>query len=252
MNNSNKTQAGFFRTLWIILGTILYTANTCGQSILRGLTRTSNRKWVDLALHHWVSRMFKLLRITCHVHNPLGIKPQPGTPTIIMCNHSSHFDIPISLCVFPNHPIRMLAKKEMARIPLMKQGMVAAEFPFIDRKNRRQALLDLEYVRHLLSSGIVMWIAPEGTRSSDGHVQAFKKGAFITAIQAKATIIPLGIRGAFNILPARTWRFNLGQHAEIHVGKPIDASQFTIENKDALIKEVREAIRTLANDNKEV
>ena len=96
-----------------------------------------------------------------------------------------------------------------------------------------------------------MWIAPEGTRSSNGHVGAFKKGAFITAIQANATIIPLGIRGAFNILPARTWQFNLGQEAEIHVGKPIDASAFTLDNKDALIHEVREAICALANDNAE-
>ena len=251
MTKKNKNQAGLLRSLWIMAATILYTGNTCGRSIVKGLTHTSSRQWVDLTLQRWVQRMLKLLRITCRVHNPLGVEPQPGQPTILMCNHSSHFDIPISLCAFPEHPIRMLAKKEMAHIPMMKQAMIAAEFPLIDRNNRRQAIKDLDGVRRLLESGIVMWIAPEGTRSSNGHVGAFKKGAFITAIQAKATIIPLGIRGAFNILPARTWQFNLGQEAEIHVGKPIDASAFTLDNKDALIHEVREAICALANDNAE-
>jgi 1-acyl-sn-glycerol-3-phosphate acyltransferase len=248
MTHNNKHPAGILRSLWIMLLTILYTANTCIRAILRGVTHTSSRQWVDLTLSLWVQRMLRLLRISCQVVNPLGIEPVPGQVTLIMCNHSSLFDIPISLCAFPKHPIRMLAKKEMARIPLMKHAMIASEFPFIDRHNRRQAIRDLEDVQALLKSGIVMWIAPEGTRSHDGHVGPFKKGAFITAIQANAVIIPIGIRGAFDVLPARTWRFNLHQHVEVHIGEPIDASLFTLENKEALIHEVREAICQLAND----
>ena len=248
MTTKNKTQASWLRSLWIMFATILYTGNTCVRAIFKGVTRTSNRQWVNETLQRWVQRMMPLLRITCHVHNPWNVEPQPGQATILMCNHSSLFDIPISLCAFKNHTVRMLAKKEMANIPLMKQAMLASEFPFIDRQNRRQAIRDLEVVHALMASGVVMWIAPEGTRSSDGRIGPFKKGGFITAIQANAIIIPLGIRGAFNILPARTWRFNLNQQADIYVGKPIDASAFTLDNKEALIHEVREAIRVLADD----
>jgi 1-acyl-sn-glycerol-3-phosphate acyltransferase len=248
MNNNQPQQAGILRTAWIIFFSILYTANTCVHAITKGITKTSTRPWVDQTLHRWVRRMLRLLRITCRVHNPHHVEPQPGKITILMCNHSSLFDIPISLCAFPNHPIRMLAKKEMAHIPMMKQAMIASEFPFIDRKNRHQAIRDLDYVRQLLQSGVVMWIAPEGTRSHDGRVGPFKKGAFITAIQTNATIIPMGIRGAFDVLPARTLRFNLNQKTEIHIGEPIEASAFTLDNKELLIEKVRDTIVQLVGE----
>ena len=94
-----------------------------------------------------------------------------------------------------------------------------------------------------------MWIAPEGTRSKDGKLAPFKKGAFIMAISAKATIIPMGIRGAHHILPARTHQFNLNQTAEIHIGKAIDAGRFTLDNKEELIKEVFQSMQALVGEN---
>jgi 1-acyl-sn-glycerol-3-phosphate acyltransferase len=233
------------RTLWIMFLSAVYTLNTTGQSILKRLIGSSNRAWVDKTLHTWDRRILKLVRVECKVINPHHVVPQANHPTIIMCNHSSLYDIPLSMRAFPNHSIRMLAKKEMSKIPIVGKGMTAAEFPFIDRKNRRQAMKDLEAVKQLLASGIVMWIAPEGTRSKDGKLAPFKKGAFITAIQAKATIIPIGIRGAYDILPARTFQFNINQTAEVHIGKPIDASKFTLENKEKLMEEVFQSVKHL-------
>ena len=237
------------RTLWIIFLSALYTINTTGRSVLKRLLGTTNRAWVDKTMHIWVRRILHLVGVTCRVINPYHTEPQPGQATIIMCNHSSLYDIPISLQAFPNHSIRMLAKKELSKIPIMGKGMSAAEFPFIDRKNKRQAIKDLETVQKLLESGIVMWIAPEGTRSKDGKLAPFKKGAFIMAISAKATIIPMGIRGAHHILPARTHQFNLNQTAEIHIGKAIDAGRFTLDNKEELIKEVFQSMQALVGEN---
>ena len=239
------------RTLWIIILSIIYTANTTGRAILKRLSGTINRPWVDASLYIWQRRILKLVGVSARVINPYKVEPQEGVPTIIMCNHSSLYDIPLSFCAFPKHSIRMLAKKELASIPIMGKGMTAAEFPFIDRKNSRQALQDLENVKRLLSTGIIMWIAPEGTRSRDGKLAKFKKGAFISAIAAKATIIPICIRGANNILPANTYQFNLNQHAEIHIAKAIDAAQFSLETKDQLIDAVFQAIKNLATSDKD-
>ncbi|MFC3908846.1 lysophospholipid acyltransferase family protein [Legionella dresdenensis] len=237
------------RTRLITLISVLYTANSCIQSIIRGYTGKTNRKWVDKTIHRWVDRLLNLIGVTCKVVNPYNVQPQPGQATIIMCNHASLYDIPLSFKAFPNHSIRMLAKKELSRIPLMGKGMTAAEFAFIDRRNRIQAIKDLEYARKLMESGIILWIAPEGTRSKDGKLAPFKKGGFITAIQAKATIIPLGIRGAYEILPARTMQLNLNQVAELHIGQPIDASQYTLENKEELVNRVHQVIKELAEGN---
>jgi 1-acyl-sn-glycerol-3-phosphate acyltransferase len=239
---------GLFRTCKIAFLSVLFTLNTCGCSVIMRLFGRINRQWVDITLHRWADRILSLVGVTCQVINPYHVTPKLGKPTIIMCNHSSLYDIPISLKAFPNHSIRMLAKKELARIPIMGNGMTAAEFPFIDRKNRHQAMKDLAYTQKLMESGIVIWVAPEGTRSKDGMLANFKKGIFLTAIAANATIIPIGIRGAYHILPARTIQFNLNQLAEIHIGQPIEASHYLPDEKQSLIDTVYHAIKTLSNN----
>lgn len=226
------------RTLWIIFLSLVYTADTCGRSIVKRFVGKTSRSWVDTTLHRWVDRILKLVGVRCKVINPYGVKPEPGQATIIMCNHTSLYDIPLSLKAFPHHSIRMLAKKELSKIPIMGKGMAAAEFPFVDRKNRHQAIKDLASMRKLMETGIIVWVAPEGTRSKTGKLGAFKKGAFITAIEAKAKIIPIGIRGAAHILPARTTQFNINQLAEVHIGKVIDASRYTPATRDKLIERV--------------
>jgi len=234
------------RTLWIALISAIYMVDICGRSVLKSRFSTSTREWVNKTLRNWAKRTLNLIGVKCVVINPYNVAPQPGTPTIIMCNHSSLYDIPISLQAFPDSSVRMLTKKEMYKWPIIGKGMVAAEFPFIDRHNRSQAMKDLEIMQKLLQSGIVLWVAPEGTRSRDGKLAQFKKGSFITAITTKATIIPIGIRGAHDILPARTYRFNLNQTAEIHIGQAIDAAEYTLENKEELIRRVFDAIHELA------
>jgi len=234
--------------LLVFIMLCLYTANTCGRAALKGLFGSINRAWCDHALRLYVKRVLNLVGVTCKVVNPYHVQPVAGQPTIVMCNHSSLYDIPLSLVAFPSHSLRMLSKKELAKIPIMGQGMVAAEFPFIDRQNRHQAKKDLEFAKELLISGILMWIAPEGTRSKTGKLAPFKKGGFITAIQAGAVIIPMGIRGAHNILPARTHQFNLNQEVEVHIGKPVDASKFTLENKEVLIEQVYQEIKRLIEE----
>lgn len=236
------------RSIWIIILSVWYTFSICFQALMMRLFGRINRTWVDKTIHIWINHLLRVVDVTCHVKNPFHVEPQPGKATIIMCNHSSLYDIPLSFKTFPHHSIRMLAKKELSKIPVLGKGMVAAEFPFVDRKNRHQALKDLEYARLLMESGIVIWIAPEGTRSKDGQLAPFKKGAFITAIQAKAIIIPIGIRGANTILPARTTQFHMHQTAEIHIGKAIDASVYSLEQKEDLISRVHQSIKHLLND----
>lgn len=235
-------------TWWIIILSVLYTAITSAKAIIKQLFGTINREWVDKQMGVWVEQILKLTGMKVKIINPHHVAPKKDQPTIIMCNHSSLFDIPISLKAFTGESIRMLAKKELSKVPIMAGGMKAAEFPFVDRKNRAQAIKDLNYVQTLMESGIVIWIAPEGTRSKDGKVSKFKKGGFITAIQSKATIIPIGIRGAYDILPPRTRKLNLNQTAEVHIGEPIDASQYTLNNKEELIDKTYRMIKTLAGD----
>ena len=240
------------RTAWILCAIIFYTALDSTRCICKYFFSNITREWTDKVIHHWVDNLLNQVQVAYKVINPFNTQPQKGKATIIMCNHSSAYDIPLAFKAFPNHSIRMLSKKELKKVPLMGKAMTAAEFPFIDRKNRYQAIKDLAYVQQLMESGIVMWVAPEGTRSKDGKLKPFKKGAFITAIQSQATIIPIGIRGANEILPARSFNLHLQQKAEIHIGSPIDASQFTIENRQELIQQTFTAIKELIGEDEAV
>lgn len=245
-----KSKAGLLHAFWILLVSLFLTAQVCVRAIWKGWGQGhADRDFINADIQRWRQRMLKLLRIEYTLHNPHGVEPQPHEATLIMCNHSSLFDIPIGFSAFPRHAIRMLAKKELEQWPLMKYGMRAAEFPVIHRKNRTKAIENLKEVARLLKSGIVMWIFPEGTRSSDGQVLPFKKGGFITAIETKAKIIPIGIRGAHRVLAAQTLRPYLHQTVEIHIGQPIDARDYTLERKQELIDKVHEAIKALVGEN---
>ncbi len=239
---------GRIRTAWIICTLVFYTMMVCLRSVFKYFFSTPTRPWVDKTIHNWVDQLLNAVHVQYKVINPHHYKPPSGRAIVLMCNHSSAFDIPLSFKAFPHHSIRMLAKRELSKIPLLSKGMSAAEFPFVDRKNRYQAIKDLADAQKLMESGIMLWIAPEGTRSKNGKLAPFKKGAFITAIQADAIIIPIGIRGAFNILPARSSNVNLYQKAEIHIGKPIDAATFTLEHKDELIEKTYQAIKELVGE----
>jgi 1-acyl-sn-glycerol-3-phosphate acyltransferase len=126
--------------------------------------------------------------------------------------------------------------------------MAAGEFISINRHNIEQAKKDLKAAGEKMEDGIVLWIAPEGTRSRTGRLGSFKKGGFILAIETGAQIIPVGIRGSEKVLPAKTWDLYLNQQVDIHIGNPIDASAYTLKSKDDLIEAVRRELSALCGE----
>ncbi len=224
---------------WIIFRSILVTIRYSIICLYYG--RTHQRTEVDRSVRNWANKLLQLVKVTYRVHNPHGVHFAPGHAYILMSNHASLYDIPLIFMALPGS-IRMIAKKELFSVPIWGHAMQACEFPAIDRKNSAQALQDLEIVREKMHSGIVPWIAPEGTRSRDGALGVFKKGGFMLAIQTKATIIPISIRGAAAILPPKTLEIRTGQTVDIVIGEPVDATQYTVATRMALLQAVRKQI----------
>lgn len=165
-------------------------------------------------------------------------------PILFMSNHQSHYDIPAIYCSLPFSTM-FLAKKELKRIPFLGWAMWVVGFVFIDRKNKEQAFRAIdEAASEFVAQKKSIVIFPEGTRSMDGGIGDFKKGGFHLAIQAKAKIIPIGIWGTLNVLPKGSWFVRSGKVC-VHIGEPIDASRYSYESMNELIKEVRAAITDL-------
>lgn len=231
------------RRLGVVIGSLLVTLYFCLLVITRALFGRLRRLHVDSYTRRWSALLLRLVRMNLQVD---GAMPDfnDGRRYIILCSHSSHYDIPATFVAMPGS-IRMLAKKELFRIPFLGRAMAAAEFPSLDRHNREQALKDLARARGMMESGIVLWAAPEGTRSADGKLLPFKKGCFHLALDTGAVIVPVAISGIHQVLPARTWRFNLGQPVQLRIGMPLDASTYSAERLDALMADTRSRMQAL-------
>jgi 1-acyl-sn-glycerol-3-phosphate acyltransferase len=220
-------------TLWISVRTLF--------EVYTGRFR---REIGDRRLRWWSSRLLKYVGVELRVHNPHGFDFEPGTRYIVMCNHRSLYDIPPTFMALSGS-IRMLAKKELFKVPVWGAGMRVGEFISIDRRNFEQAVRDLNAAKAKMESGIILWAAPEGTRSRMDELLPFKKGPFRVALDTGAIIVPLGIRGADTVLPARTTRFSYGQPVDVAVGRPIDSRQYA-GDLERLMADVRLEIEALA------
>lgn len=185
----------------------------------------NKRQCADKLIRSWSAMILAIARVKLTVHNPHNVDFCDGRHYVLMCNHASVYDIPLSFMAVDSS-LRMLAKKELRKIPLLGLAMQKIGFPFIDRNDRHQAMRDLEYAAQLMHSGTVIWIAPEGTRSRDGKLQSFKKGGFMMARKMQAVIVPVGIRGAFDITVPNSLVIHTGQRADIHIGNPIDTNDY--------------------------
>ena len=82
---------------------------------------------------------------------------------------------------------------------------------------------------------------PEGTRSATGELQRFKKGAFVLALQARADVVPVAIAGSGDVMNKSSMRIYPGT-IRVRFGEPILVDKLTMENRDQLIRDTREAL----------
>ena len=159
---------------------------------------------------------------------------------IYMSNHQSLYDIPAVGGLVPG--IRMVTKAELFKVPVWGAALKASGFISINRRNREQAIASLKEAAAKMKAGTSIWIAPEGTRSRDGKLHDFKKGGFVMAIETGATIVPVTVEGTYEVLPPKTAAVRLGRSVSVRFHAPIDASQYTLEQRDDLMAAVRAAI----------
>ena len=168
-----------------------------------------------------------------------------GKPQIFMANHQSDFDILISLAYIPAQ-FRWIAKKELFAIPIFGAAMRSAGYIEIDRSNHEKAMQSIDEAALRIRSGKSIMTFPEGTRSRDGEIKAFKQGAFHLAIKSGTPILPVSIIGSGRIMPKRSLRIKPGQ-IKMVIGKPVEVKNYDIENRRELIAEVRKEIITNYN-----
>ncbi|MCO7222682.1 1-acyl-sn-glycerol-3-phosphate acyltransferase [Pleionea sp. CnH1-48] len=240
----SRQRAGRLLTVLITIATWLITIWYCFKAIIFSSFSKNARMHVDIITREWSQSLVNLIRLRIHVSGDFDAQYQSGKPCIVMCNHSSAYDIPVSFLAIPGS-LRMLAKKELFRIPIFSQAMRASEFLSIDRQDKDQAIRDLATAKEKMEDGIILWVAPEGTRSKEGELLPFKKGGFHLAIETGATIVPVVIKDIHQVLPTKTFRMSISQDIEVRIGDAIDATDYDISERGQLVDAVHQSMDEL-------
>jgi 1-acyl-sn-glycerol-3-phosphate acyltransferase len=193
----------------------------------------------DQRLDSWSRSLLQSAKVRLEVNGREHLVP--NEPYLIMSNHQSHYDIPV-LFQAMQIPMRMVAKKELFRIPFLSGAMRAAGFIELDRRHQRRAIEALSTACESLSPSTSIWIAPEGTRSRNGRLGPFKRGGFHMAIENRLRILPVTISGTQSILPAGELTVRRQQIARVNISAPIDPADYRRRNLNDLVAAVRGAI----------
>jgi 1-acyl-sn-glycerol-3-phosphate acyltransferase len=132
---------------------------------------------------------------------------------------------------------------EVRRIPIIGTALRGLGCFFLRRDGSSRDILTLKAVEDGLRRGQSVVIFPEGTRTRTGQLLPFKKGAFRTALEAGAPIVPIRLRGTFTIAPAGTVPNRIGHHVHVHVGAPIVPKPD--DTVDGLLERYRAALLAL-------
>ena len=123
-------------------------------------------------------------------------------------------------------------------MPLLGWAIVPLRFVVIVRQWKAQAKRGIERAAAGLARGQTWVISVEGSRTPDGRLLPFKKGPAVLALKSQATIIPLALHGARDVMPRGEWRLRPG-HIEVHLLKAIPTRGLTYDDRNGLLEQLR-------------
>ena len=246
--------------IWSFYNFITWTSYFVLNRVLRLNVDPDRRVPVFLA-HVWgisllrFTRCFPTIKLLPGAIPPASLfsSPLPSPPLMYVANHCSWMDIPYLGAAIGWRNYKIVAKKELTKVPILGQSMKLSKHILIDRSNRRSQILTLRQGITTLEKNIPLCTFPEGTRSRTGRLMPFKRGSFKMAVESGASIVPLSIIGAEKVMPinwAMPMRPSTSINATIVVGAPITSvgkteKELTAEVRMAMIQVLPESQKPL-------
>jgi 1-acyl-sn-glycerol-3-phosphate acyltransferase len=159
---------------------------------------------------------------------------------LFAANHTSAADAPAVVGAIPRR-IAVLLKESLFKWPIVGQVFRSAHFIPVNRRVRESAIASVEKATEAMKAGQSFLIYPEGTRSPDGRLQEFKKGAVVMAIKAGVPIVPMACSGAQRVMEKHSLVIHPGEIV-VEFLPPIDASRYSFEERDVLNEKVHDVI----------
>jgi len=144
----------------------------------------------------------------------------PAGHYVFVSNHQSLFDVPCINTALPV-PVRFVAKRSLLKVPVFGPAMRAVGTVDIDRRDKSDTLRRLREAQSMVGRKCSIHFFPEGTRSQDGRLRAFKKGAAAMALAMQVPLVPLAVFGTRFIYPKGTFTGLQPGTAHVSIGRPI-------------------------------
>jgi len=211
----------------IVLGPplILYTLATKSANLMY---------WVGVKVVVAVTRLAGM-KVTVE-----GRENIPPGVCLFAANHTSNADAPAIVGAIPRR-IAILGRKSLFDIPIVGYAFHLAKFVPVDRENRDAALGSVKEAVKYIREGFSFLVYPEGTRSADGRIRRFKKGSFAIAIEAGIPVVPVACSGAHRVMKKNSLIIRPGD-VRVRFGRPIDASVYSLDQRDELALLVHDAV----------
>jgi len=166
---------------------------------------------------------------------------------VFVSNHLSYMDTPVVLANIPVQ-FRFLAKSGLFKIPLLGTHLARAGHISVPRDDARAAVKTMTTASQVIRErGISLLIFPEGGRSPDGELAAFKEGAAYIAIRAGVPLVPISLQGTREVLPFGSGHVR-GGWVTMRIGEPIPTDQVQLRDRGRVTADLRERIVSMLDD----
>lgn len=225
---------------WVIAGPvfILVTFITCVITII-GTAAFGTHAWGYYPAHLWSRFVCCLWLVRVKVKGRDNIDPK--TSYVFVANHQGAFDI-WAIYGYLNHNFKWLMKSGLEKIFMVGLACRKSGHVFVDDSNLTSIRQTIEESESKLKDGMSLVIFPEGSRSWDGKMIPFKRGAFMLASEFKLPVVPITIDGSFERMPRFTYACRPGT-ITLTIHKPIYPGERGF-NTRSLMKECREIIES--------
>ncbi|MDS1029128.1 lysophospholipid acyltransferase family protein [Bacillota bacterium LX-D] len=193
---------------------------------------------VDQIVKKWARSLVNLTGSKVTVTGAENI-PSQGS-VVFISNHQGNFDIPI-LLGFIDKPKAFIAKKELKKMPFISSWMRYMNCIFMDRSSARAGLKAIQEGIAVLRKGYSLVIFPEGTRSRGNQIGEFKPGSFKLALKAGVPIVPVTIKGSYNIMETNGWMIKPA-NVQVIISEPVSITNLSKEETDRLPEKVKNII----------
>lgn len=199
---------------------------------------TKNENLLYTPVRFFVRLGLALVRVRVEVNGLERL--DPSQTYIFTPNHQSLIEVPLWVAYLGRN-IAYLGKKEVFKYPIFGYGIRLVGVVPVDRSNSPAAVESAKMATENLRRGKSYVVYPEGTRSKDGGLLPFKKGAFMMAIDAGVPVVPITISGATRIMPKGQIKI-FPSTVRVTIHEPISTAGYSKQNIAELIHRTREKI----------